>query len=45
MEGNNNYNNAVEGEKMEDIATTFRDLHEKVERRAREVLYECDKIL
>ena len=29
MEGNNNYNNALEGEKMENIATTFRDLHEK----------------
>ena len=29
---------------MENIATTFRDLHEKLERRAKEELYEIDKI-
>ena len=40
MESNNNYSNALEGEKMENIATTFRDLHEKLERRAKEELYE-----
>lgn len=43
MEGNNNYGNALEGEKMENIATAFRELHERLERRAREELYEVDK--
>ena len=32
MEGNNNYNNALEGERMENIATAFLDLHERLEK-------------
>lgn len=32
MEGNNNYNNVLEGERMENIATAFRDLHERLEK-------------
>lgn len=43
MEGNNNYNNALEGEKMENIATTFRDLHERLEKCIREELHDVDK--
>ena len=43
MEGNNNYSNALEGEKMENIATAFRDLHVKLERRAKDELDEIDR--
>ena len=43
MEGNNNYGNALEGEKMENIAIAFRDLHERLERRAKDELDEIDR--
>ena len=43
MEGNNNYNNALEGERMENIATAFRDLHERLEKHVIEELYEVDR--
>ena len=44
MEGNNNYNNALEGEKMENIATSWRDLREKTEKCVKEELNKIDRI-
>ena len=44
MEGNNNYNNALEGEKMENIATSWRDLHEKTEKCVKDELNKIDRI-
>ena len=44
MEGNNNYNNVLEGERMENIATAFRDLHERLEKQVIEELYEVDRV-
>ena len=43
MEGNNNYGNALEGEKMGNIAIAFHDLHERLERRAKDELDEIDR--
>ena len=45
MEGNNNYNNALEGEKLENFATTTRNFCISKIKQARDEQIELEKIL
>ena len=45
MEGNNNYNNALEGEKLENFAITTRDFCISKIRQARDEQIELEKML
>lgn len=45
MEGNNNYNNALEGEKLENFATTTRDFCISKIRQAKDEQIEFEKML